>query len=124
MRTKRFPEMRDIKPDPPKITDESVAVKVANAIYEDINLEDLYWTEGERQSIVDKMASMIIKRESVISLFHFLHRDQPPINCQGHRGAYPFGYEGIQHYPDAMLTFITGGVMEQENRDYNEKYGD
>lgn len=123
MKTKRFPEMLEFKPDPPKLSDESVAVKVANAIYDDVNLDDVYWTPDEKQSIVDTMASMIIKRQSVADLFHHLRRAQPPIDDRHNRAVYPFGYEGVEDYPNAMLNQVAAGVLEMELVAFNERYG-
>lgn len=115
--------MTDFKPEPPQITDEPIAVKISNAIYDDVNIEDVYWTEDERQSIIDKMSSMIIKRQSVGDLFWHLRRAQPPIDDRGNRPVYPFGYEGVENYPNAMLQQIANGVLEMEITAFNERYG-
>jgi hypothetical protein len=123
MKTKRFPEMVDFRPDPPQITDEQVAVKVANAIYDDLNIEEVYWTEDERQDITDKMASMIISRKSVSDLFYHLRRAQQPIDDRHNRPVYPFGYEGVENYPNAMLVCIANGILETELAAFRERYG-
>jgi hypothetical protein len=123
MKTKRFPEMVEFKPDAPQITDEQIAVKIANAIYDDVNIEEIYWTEDERQDIIDKMTSMIIRRQAIGDLFYHLRRAQPPIDDRGNRAVYPFGYEGVEDYPNAMLQQIANGVLETEIAAFNERYG-
>lgn len=122
MRTKRFPEMADIKPEPPKITDERVAEKIANAIYDDLNIEDCYWTPDGRADVIDKMVSMIIKRASVGGLFWALYMAQPKISDSGERGAYQFGYEGVQNYPDRLIVAIAKDILDAELTAYEEKY--
>lgn len=114
--------MASIKPPLPKITDERVAEKIANAIYDDIDIEDCYWTPDNRAEIIDKMVSMIIKRESVGGLFWALHKAQPKISDSGERGVYPFGYEGVQNYPDRLIVAIAKDILDAELTAYEEKY--
>lgn len=121
-RTKRFPQMADIKPEPPKFTNESIAEKIANAIYEDLNIEECYWTPSERENIIDKMVSMLIKRECIPGLFFHLRRSQHPIDDRGTRGLHPFGYEGVQNYPERLMVAIAKEILDAALTEYEEKY--
>ena len=123
METRRFPGMEDFRPEPPKISDDAVALKIATAIFNDVNIEDCYWEPDEAESIINQMAEMIIEKQSVLNLFWHLKRKQQPIDCKGTRPVIPWGYEGIENYPEAMLSVIAAGVLEQEQNEYVTKYG-
>ncbi len=123
MRTKRFSEMAEFKPEPPAITDEPIAAKIASALFDDINMDDVYWTPDERETVVNAMASMIIKRGSALDVIYHCHRAQPSIDDQGNRGHFPFGYDGLSEYPNAMINAIVDGVMQIELAAFNERYG-
>jgi hypothetical protein len=123
METRRFPGMEEFRPEPPKISDDAIALKIATAIFNDVNIEDCYWEPDEAESIINQMAEMIISRESVTCLFWHLKRKQEPISCSGERPVFPWGYEGVQNYPESMLSVIAAGVLEQEYNEYVIKYG-
>ena len=123
MPTRRFPGMEDLRPEPPKISDEQVALKIATAIYQDVNIDDCYWAEDEAEQIINQMAEMIVARESVACLFWHLHRKQKPISSGGERPVFPWGSEGVQNYPESMLKVIAEGVIVLELQQYAERYG-
>jgi hypothetical protein len=123
METRRFPGMEEFRPEPPKISDDAVALKIATAIFHDVNIEDCYWAEDEAESIINQMAEMIIEKQSVLSLFWHLKRKQQPIDCKGTRPDLPWGYEGVQNYPESMLKVIAEGVIVAELQEYANRYG-
>lgn len=123
MKTPRFEQMREFRPEPPKLTDENIALRVANAIFDDVNTEEQsFWHPEEREKLVDQMVAMIIKRESVKCLFWHLHRGQSPIDDRKNRGVYPWGYDGVQNYPESMLSVIATTVLDAALTEYEEKY--
>ena len=121
-KTKRFKEMSDLRPEPPKIDDEPVALKIATAIHDDVNIEEVFWMEDERESIISKIAEMIIRRKSVASIFYHLQRAQRPIDCRGNRPEYPWGYESLQAYPEPLIVAIARDVLDQSLTEWEERY--
>lgn len=121
-RARRFPGMEEYKPAPPDIADEKVAARIADAIFDEVNVEETYWFDEERADVVDKIASMIMKRKSVGSLFWHLHRAEPPIDDRHNRSVYPWGYGGLQNFPESRIADIARTVLDAALTEYKEKY--
>lgn len=121
-KTKRFEGMSDLRPDPPKIDDEPIAIKVAAAIYDDVNIEDVFWTPDEREDLVNQIAGMIIRRKSVASIFYHLQRAQRPVDDRGNRPDHPWGCESLQTYPEQLIVAIARDVLDHALTEWEERY--
>jgi hypothetical protein len=110
-----------VRPELPKMSDEWIALKIATALYAEVNFEDCYWFEHERESIIDRMAEMIMRQNSVEGIFGHLQSEYK--RASGDTGSnYPWGYPGVQEYSQIMLTVIATGILDEEIDRSQQKY--
>lgn len=106
MQQLRFNTMRQLRPPKPTAHDEGVALKIAERIVAEVNLDEFYWTVEEVPQRVDEMVEEIIKKGRPRTVVHRLWKNQPLVSDDGTRGSHPWGWEGIEEHCFAIADKI------------------
>lgn len=110
MRQPRFPCMKSCRPPKPTFTSERVATAIARRLVAEVNLDEFYWEADEIEERILDVRDEIMRAGRPTTVFTRLWKRQPPVSCNGERGAHPYGWDGI----DEHCRAIADGIAEEE----------
>lgn len=82
-----------IRPPKPTIRDQAVALKIAERIVSEVNLDDFYWTPDELPDRIWDVQHEIMRCGNVPTVFSRLHKAEGP-----DVGGGKYGWEGIDEH--------------------------
>lgn len=119
----RLPIARNLRPPRPSIRDEVVALRIAERLVSEVNLDDFYWTPEELPTRVWEIQQEIMRKGDVRNVFARLYRRQPPVSCSGERGGHPYGWEGIQEHCYEIGQDIADDEQSKAIAKWKARYG-
>lgn len=123
MTQQRFPCMQGIKPPRPTMRTEQVALRIAERIVKEVNLDDYYWEPRELPDRIWDVQQEIIQAGYPAGVFWRLWKKQPLISCKGERGLHPYGWKEI----DDHCRHIADGIADEETAkavaEWRRRYG-
>ena len=111
-----------LKPEPPTIRSRRVAERIAKRIVAEVNLDEFYWTTKEVSDRIADVANEIARCGRPATVFARLWKRQPPISCNGERGAHPYGWEGIDERCRAIADEIASEELKKAMVQYERDY--
>ena len=113
----RLPIPKSIRPPRPTIRDEAVALRIAERIVAEVNLDEFYWTAAELPDRIWDVQQEIMQCGRLATVFQRLHASEGP-----DVGGGKYGWEGIDEHCRNIADDIAVEEVAKAMKAWKERY--